>query len=325
MRFAGAGQVLTADKGSYIVVWKGGERMAKAFRQAARVLPDGLRGLAERLPAVLQAQICEIRLRVDAPVMLTTAGTPFFLTQDADVTRRRTAQTLVAREKDVQDTFLRACDYSVLRREPEIRQGFLTLEGGHRLGIAGAHGAGNGFERVTSLNLRVARSIPDAADALGSRLFADGLCSPVLAGPPLCGKTTILRALAAGLAEGRWGQPYRVSVVDSRREFGTLPSCDVLTGFDQAQGVHMALRSLSPQMVICDEVTTAAQASALEAGFSAGAACAVSVHAADADALHKRIPLLRLLETGQFTHIVLLAADAPGRVARITDVRETRL
>lgn len=290
--------------------------MAQAFRQAIGVLPQGLREPLDALPHTLQARITEVRLRVGAPLVLTAEPMPLFLSANGQVVPQCIAARIVT-ANEVEQTFLCACDYSVFRHQPEVRQGFLTLEGGHRLGIAGVRGVEGDFERVTSLNLRIARTIAHAADVLCSRLFADGLCSPILAGPPLCGKTTILRALATRLADGSCGQVYRVCVVDSRREFGSLPQCDVLAGFPKAQGLRMALQSLSPQVLLCDEIAQAQQVQALQDGFAAGAACAVSVHAAGEDALFARTPLRRLMETGQFTHVVLLDPAAPGRIGRI--------
>ncbi len=316
------GQVLTADKASYSVVWKGGKAMAKTFNEAVRTLPEPLRRPLEALPRELRASVTEVRLRADAPLTLTVPGAPLFLLRDGRTARAPSDDMRIVSPHEMEDAFLRACAYSVLSRQPEIRQGYLTLEGGHRLGLGGVCGSDGSFARVTSINLRIARIIPDAADALYRQLFAQGLASPILAGPPLSGKTTMLRALADRLSRGTCGRAYRVSVVDSRREFGALPCCDVLAGFDKPQGVRMALRSLSPEVLLCDEVTTAEEAAALEACFSAGAACVVSVHAAGESSLSARVPLQRLLRTGQFTHVVLLDEAAPGRILRILESRE---
>ena len=296
--------------------------MAQAFSEAIGALPATLRRPLEALPRAVQADVSEVRLRENAPLTLTVSGAPLFLTQDGRTTSVLSPDVRIVTPQETEDAFLRACGYSVLSRLPEIRQGFLTLEGGHRMGLGGVRGSDGGFMRVTSLNLRVARAVPHAADELCRLLFANGLCSPIVAGPPLSGKTTILRALAEKLSRGGCGRAYRVSVVDSRREFGALPCCDVLAGFDKAQGMRMALRSLSPEMLLCDEVTAVEEVLALEACFAAGSACAVSVHAEGESSLRERAPLRRLLETGQFTHVVFLDGASPGRILRVVERRE---
>lgn len=300
--------------------------MAEQLKQAAQFLAPRLRQAFAQMPQTVQSTVLEIRLRADAPLVLTVLDGACYLLPDGRTCCLYRPDVLTATREDVQNTFLHLCGYSVHSVQREICEGFLTVEGGHRAGICGkavtdANGAVQSLAEVTSINLRVARQVPQAAKALWDALFQKGLCSVIVAGPPVSGKTTVLRDLARRLSETL----QRVSVVDSRRELAPLPLCDVLSGYGKAEGILCALRSLSPQMLICDEVATAAEIEALENGFAAGAACAVSVHARDETDLPYRKPLQALLNTGQFSHVVLLEPSPPCRIRRIYEAKELRL
>lgn len=297
--------------------------MAEKFKEAVQSFVPHIRQMLLRMPQSVQSTVLEVRIRADAPLVLTCLQGAYYLLPDGRTSCLYRPDVVTATAQEVHDTFLRLCGYSVHSVEREIREGFLTVQGGHRAGICGkavtdAHGALQSLSQVTSVNLRIARQVPQAAKALWEALFQTGLRSVIVAGPPVSGKTTVLRDLARRLSE----VPFRVSVVDSRRELGPLPLCDVLSGYGKAEGILCALRSLSPQMLICDEVATTAEIEALQSGFAAGAACVVSVHARDETDLPNRRPLRALLETGQFSHAVLLEASPPCRIRRIYEAKE---
>ncbi len=297
--------------------------MAEYFDAAAQILPERLQREACVIPPQTKRTVTELRLRADAPLLLTTAEDPLFLRAGGRCGGFGGSDVLTVTAAELQETFLRACRWSVHSFEAQIRDGFLTLPNGHRLGLCGVTDAATGaLTRVTSMNLRIARQAPAAAKTLCETLFARGLCSVIVAGPPVSGKTTMLRDLARRLSEGVCGVYYRVSVIDTRQEFPFLPYCDVLTGCDKAEGIRRALRVMSPQMLLCDEIGTSAEIDALEQGFCAGAQCAVSVHTDTAQTLRQRKPLQRLLQTQQFHHVVLLRNGPPCTIETIYDARE---
>ena len=301
--------------------------MDQELTQAAGILPPRLRDAVVSLPDSLGKQILEVRLYAASPIRLTTTEGQMFLLPRGVIKRMPDENVLCATTAELEETVLRACGYAPHTVQHEMAHGFLPLDGGHRLGVCGTavrdeNGGVRAVTGVTSLNLRVARFLPDAANRLCSTLFQNGLQSVIVAGPPISGKTTLLRSLAHKLSSGACGTYYRVCVADARREFSPLPFCDVLCGRDNVDGMECALRTLSPQMLICDEIADAGEVRALERAFSAGCACAVSVHVGANDDLQSRAPLRALLQTGQFSHVILADRTAPGNIRQIISPRE---
>ena len=226
-------------------------------------------------------------------------------------------------QESIQACFLSLCRYSAYAYEEELAQGFFTIPGGDRIGVAGTKGA-SGFAVVTSLNLRVARWVTCEIPADILRQLSTLTGGILVAGVPGSGKTTFLRSMIQYLS-----QSDRVfSVVDERGELlwggsSGLPKdrsipCDVYTRYRKADAICMALRCMNPQAIVCDELGTAEDAAALEAGLASGVVFLASAHCDSAENLEKKPQLVRLLRTGAFTTAVLLDGHTrPGTVSRV--------
>lgn len=194
---------------------------------------------------------------------------------------------------DIADYFAEVCRYSVHSYQDEIAEGFVTLDGGHRVGVCGTAVRENGritfLKDISGLNIRVAHAVKGCSNELFERV---GECSLLVAGKPLSGKTTVLRDLARRLGERR-----RVTVIDSRGEIAAavhgLPSydiglnTDVLSGCGKSEGIMLALRSMSPEFIICDEI--AHDGEAVEEALSCGVKIIASVHAGSAAEIKARL------------------------------------
>lgn len=223
---------------------------------------------------------------------------------------------------EIADCFAEICRYSVHSFQEEIAQGFVTLDGGHRVGICGT-AVTNGrkidiFKDISGLNIRIAHEVKGCADEIYSRFFSDGLRSVLIAGKPLCGKTTVLRDLARRLGERR-----RVTLIDSRNElsasFHGTPTLDIglntdaLCGCSKTDGIMLALRTLSPEVIICDEIGN--DESAVEQALFCGVKIIASAHAASLEELYSR-PQTRVI--APFFDICTLIGDR----GRLLDYRE---
>lgn len=313
--------------------YRNGTDPVRRFEEAAEQL--GKRGpLLHRVPTEVKAETQEIRFRVNRPVTLCTGNRTWFLTGSGALLPQVSAQCPIVNAGEMQELFRSLCAYSIYSREEEIREGYLTLRGGHRAGICGTAAVRGGeivsLREITSICVRIARETPGAADEFFCRLgrLDTGL---LIAGPPSSGKTTVLRDLARQLAGGSRDGYRKVAVVDERGELGSAVqgglqndlgvSCDLLNGYPKAQGILQAVRVLSPEYIICDELGGNDDAQAVEAGMFSGAVMIATVHAGSREELLQRPVCRRMLETGAFGYVALLTGRRqPGKIAGIYKV-----
>ncbi len=223
--------------------------------------------------------------------------------------------------EDINECFLELCRNSVHSYAREIAEGYITLPGGNRVGFCGTAVLRDGeistLKDISSLNIRFAREVTGCAEELCRRAFPDGLCSLIICGKPLSGKTTVLRDMARILGGSR-----RVALIDSRGELagvsGGVPALDVgentdvLNGYPKAEGIMCALRSLSPEMIVCDEIGSDAEE--VRQCMGCGVKLAVTAHAGSMDELRSRPGISELYPL--FDRAVLLEGG------RMTDIRE---
>ncbi len=290
-------------------------------------LPDGVRALIKDVDA--HAPLEEIRMRAHAPLQLRFTGYERMLCA-------RNGASPVS-EADCRLFLQRLCGQSVYAWETELGGGFLTLEGGYRVGLCGRFAQlDSGAPRltdVTGFNIRIARQIPGAAaEALPYLLDASGrLYATLVVSPPGCGKTTLLRDLARCCSYGICGAyPSRVAVVDTRYEMtGSVrgvpqldvgPRTDVLCGAPKALGMRMMVTNMSPDVLVTDELSTFEDARAAFDAIGCGVAVAASAHARTADGLLHRRALAMLLRQRLFARIVLLGRSrGVGTVEDVLD------
>ena len=201
------------------------------------------------------------------------------------------------------------CEYSVYSRQNEIVNGFITLRGGHRAGICGTavlrDGEMSNVRCISSVNLRFAREIRGSADQL-LHSVKDISGGVLICGEPSSGKTTLLRDLARQLSADR-----NVALIDERGELaaciGGMPQndvglCDVYDGYPKAEAMRHAVRTMSPDVLICDEIGTDEEAS-LRNCLRGGVAVIATAHIRHREEL-RRHPAFR---TGAFSTVVFLS------------------
>ena len=213
-----------------------------------------------------------------------------------------------------------------------VRQGFVTLRGGHRVGLCGTVVKKDGqivtLLELSSLSIRVARAVEGLASPLLPQLMEDGyFLSTLILAPPGAGKTTLLRDLARALSDGEGGVPLRLAVADERGEIAALwrgepqlyigRHTDVLDGCSKAEGLSILIRGMNPQIAAVDEITQPSDAQAVIEAAGCGVALVATAHGAGADDLTRRPVYRELLSAGVFRRLVVLERQGAARSARV--------
>lgn len=278
--------------------------MPDGFENAMRLLPTNLCCAAELLSLTEKKAAEEFRLRCGrTPAVLLPSG-----------------ERLLAGEKvtaaDLLSVLEQASESSLHSVGNELRQGYLTAQGGVRIGICGTavmDGSIRTLRDISSLSIRIPRQVRGAGkDAVG--LLND--CSVLILSPPGGGKTTFLRELVRTVSDAG----VRVGLADERNElaavFGGEPQFDVgrctdiLTGAPKAEAAMLLLRAMNPQVIAMDEISAPADAAAILQAAGCGVRIFATAHAASADELQQR-PLYReLLNMRLFQKAVLICSGA---------------
>ncbi len=266
-----------------------------------------------RFSARLCSQVQEIRLRAGRPIVLHIKNKSIAV-DGANVTRG-----------ELEQCFERICQFSVHSFGREISQGFITLKGGHRAGLCGTAVVKNGrvesMKDISGINFRIAREISGCADEIMDKCFCGELRSLIIAGAPSSGKTTMLRDLAKQL-----GARHKVCIIDERSEIAAVYrgepqldvglNTDVLDGFPKGDGIMAALRALSPEIILCDEI--GGDYDEVSACLNAGVRVVVTAHADSFGQLCRRQATAGLIKTGAFEMAVMLCGGE--NIGEIDDI-----
>ena len=235
---------------------KGCEKMDNPYLAVASSFCDSTAKSLIRLSEQLQQEVSEIRISLDAPIRITRHGTSYYLQKDGTLTKSPSENMVITSKAQMEQSLLTLCGYSVHTHSGELRQGFITIAGGHRVGISGAaiydeYGKIKNFKHITSYVARVARNFRGIGDEVAS-LIIERPKGLLIASEPSGGKTTILCDVARTLSEH-----YSVTVVDERMDMGQSlkgVSLSLLSGVIKAVCLILSIRALAPELFFCDDI-----------------------------------------------------------------------
>jgi len=288
----------------------------KRFSQAVRLLPLRWQRAAEQLDERQKAQAEEFRLRTGQPVTVLLPGGELELSSGDSVN---------ITGGDLEQLCDRITGYSRYAATETMRQGYLTAEGGFRVGICGTAVMENGvsvnLRCISSMTIRLNRQLIGIGKDLIEKLFPNGQMGNVLVlSPPGLGKTTLLRDLIRLLSEGTERlSPMRVAVVDERCEIAVMqkgmpqmdvgPHTDVLSGCPKAVAIPMLLRACNPQVIAVDEITVRDDLAAMVAAAHCGVRLLATIHASGQDELRVKPLFRQLLELRIFEKTVTIRKE----------------
>ena len=277
----------------------------------------------------------EIKLRVEKPLLLVYRG------EEIIPGNQRGKPYIVTRE-DIREMLEYISNYSLYAYEQEMKQGYITIEGGHRVGMTGQAIIENGkvknLRYISSINLRMSHEILGCADPIFPFItYNKKLYHTLIVSPPRCGKTTLLRDMIRQISNGNgWINGMSVGVVDERSELGGCYMgvaqtqlgirTDVLDCCPKAEGMIMLIRSMGPEVIAVDEIGTAEDVHAIEYAMQCGCKMLATVHADSMEELRKKPLFDQMVAEKRFERYVLLEnREHVGQVEGIYDSRGTLL
>lgn len=311
------------------------------MKEVIAILPAPIRSVLSSLPAAVINQVEEIRLRQNQPLEIRYGQRASFVTPAGQLSGSA-RQGWIITEEHVGQLLNQISQHSLYALEEELKRGYITVVGGHRVGIAGKvvleQGEVKAIRDITSFNIRIAREKKGIAQKVLPYLLEQGkIHNSLIISPPQCGKTTLLRDIARSLSYGNeWSSSKKVAIVDERSELaGSLhgvpqrdvgPRTDVLDACPKAIGIMMMIRSMSPDVIVVDEIGRAEDGEAIWEALHAGVSVICSAHGADLAEIAQRPMLGKLIRHGAFSrYLVLGRTQGAGTIQGIYDGSLTRL
>ncbi len=289
-------------------------------------MPESIAFAINKLPTSVVCSVMEIRLRVGgySSVSLGRENKVLFDNNNP----------IILSSAEMNDVFTKVCDGAIFKHENNIPKGFITIKGGHRVGFCGravyTDGKISNIADISSIVFRVSRQIINCSSEIISEIVSDDyIYSTLIVGEPCSGKTTILSDLSRMISV----LGYRVAVIDERNEIGAKYDCvvqkdignfsDVLSEYSKGDGMMTALRCLSPQVMICDEIGGLDDVNAMLEAVNAGVPIIATTHAVNEQQLFERPQIERLIDHGAIDKVVFLkGCNTPGKIRKVIGINK---
>ncbi|MGV8982382.1 stage III sporulation protein AA [Clostridium sp.] len=274
------------------------------------ILPKTIRIKLEQVENIHELE--ELRIKVNKPLFI-------------HIGSKEEIWDYVATTEDIKYIMQRISNYSIYAFEDEIRQGYITIKGGHRVGLCGICVIENNsiktIKDISSINIRACKEIIGCADKVMPYItYNNSVHNTIIISPPKCGKTTLLRDITRQLSQGDKNKNFHgknVSIIDERSEiagsFKGIPQMDVgirtdvLDNCPKSEGIMMAIRSMSPEVIVCDEIGTQKDMESILMALNSGISLITTIHGFGIEDLYKRLVFKDLVENYVFSRAVVLS------------------
>ena len=284
-------------------------------KQIIRVLSESVQKIIEQ-ERMDFSELQEIRLRIGQPVTVLYQNEELILPTMYSEKKRLGKQ-------EMKETIEHISNYSLYVYEHELKQGFITIEGGHRVGMAGQvimeGGKIKNMKYISSINIRVSHEVLDCANKIFPYItYNKQMYHTLIISPPRCGKTTLLRDVIRQISDGnRWIKGCTVGVVDERSELGGCylgviqnnlgMRTDILDRCPKADGMIMLIRSMAPQVVAVDEIGAKEDVHAIEYAMHCGCKMLATAHGDSMEEICKKPIFEKLIREKRFERYVILS------------------
>lgn len=310
----------------------------ETFNLVVESITGDIKLILSKIPTFYKENIEEIRLRVSCPLSIYAKGQDYFITENGNISNDHKDGVIISLEQ-INKSFQLVTNYSVYALQDEIQNGFITIKGGHRVGIGGKIIYGNlgieNIKNISSLNYRIGREklgiskdiIPYLIDGKGD------FYNTLIISPPQCGKTTLLRDIIRNLSNGNESgikRGYKIGLVDERSEiagvYNGIPQkqvgirTDILDSCKKSLGIIILIRAMSPEIVAVDEIGSLEDAKAIEEALRAGIKVIATVHGSSIEDIKMKSSLKDLFTERIFKRFIILDnSSGVGTIKEIID------
>ncbi len=299
-----------------------------------KFLSSGVRNVMSKQSDLIGRDTVEIRLRINFPIMIKRIKSDDFLNFNYIISK-----------KDIDDTISNLTRNSIHAFEKEIRNGYITVEGGHRVGLGGdciyegEHF--KGFKNITSLNIRIAREYPGCAEKYIKYFISSSknIYNTLIIGPPLSGKTTFIRDVCANLSDGTSNPYYKgcdITLIDERGEISAVYNgtpqmrvgrrTDILSYCMKKEGFIMGIRALSPKIIMSDEFGSKEDFEIIQYAIKSGVNIIATAHGFGLEDLKKNIYMKPIIDNKLFDRAIILKNNKkPCIVKEVYDFEKNRV
>lgn len=270
----------------------------------------------------LQNELQEIRLRVNKPILIYHHNKEYYVDNNYKLYSTNVENKLIATNEDIKEVLENISQYSLYAFEEDIKNGYITIEGGHRIGLAGKVVLENGkvktIRNITCMNIRISHEIKGCANnILPFIVKEDSIYHTLIISPPKCGKTTLLRDIIRQLSNGFESfKGVTIGLVDERSEIGGsyrgVPQndigirTDILDTCNKDEGLLMLLRAMSPDLIALDEIGKKEDIEAIEYALNAGCKIICTVHGNSIEEIKEKPRLGDLIKQKLFKRYIFL-------------------